>query len=1046
MWQCVDSEHYNYIYCGENKTVSSDYIGNWGGIVLGSPTLELGGRQAAEKEQSSLKQVEFFGAGQPHNESIYAAALQFVHRVPELQNVNVTNSSWDGVQIIAPRSGPVTLSKLNLTDNRGLGLNILVANLKAIASTSGVPKSPIMIPYNVHGWLDMRAANKTVEIESKIITYFKYDSSPVDVVKVFTAKGRKLSFRIIQMNLYPEWNGLGRIDQLSIYSDSTTSILHQFQASSSGNAPPIQAPTLGVHMRASAADGIYGFIAEIATLPTVPDSSDVENVKIRHSRLERNDRGAIQYRTVGEIGPKLEIDSSSIHHNCHFLYGNISTCSQAVELHLHNTRELHFLSNSLSHNRGGLLVSAQSSSVQVQLLALIKDSLFAFNDNSTTLAFLGNNYQKISVINNVIANNYALYHDITLVIDMAANFTHNIFANNTGLHTLDMHGYSKISREMQSLYSNYLENNVALGHGHQYKERYGFQPDPPLEDEFLRRSKRQVISQSGVSFDWWTHVGLETSRYRSTIIAETANQKYFHNYFNNPRNEFELSTGQQPPYGSSAIDARENYWGSPGGAAVAGGKIKDQEDFKDLIRVEYQPVLESNTSLIEGDCPAGWMQAGYEEFKSCYLYMGGAMTYRDAVTFCQEMNAFMPLFSIDDSRLSNLANRIDLDNRKYRTVSEGQERTPDIWISSIGTDADQCAFLNYRTKAVSNQNCNNLLPFICEKGTHPYQEPVLWRQNIIIAIVVFGVMILLICCLCLCWFMKSRDRKKHFDREKRIVRDSIRASKDMKIKQSWITAREDGLKISEAKATFGDSDSITRAHQNLVYGIPGGSFTHSDSGSKLSTLSNSFSTDTYDYTSSYYNRSTLPTKSMVSSRPDPYSQSSGSTFQPSRKTYSSIQGSVITESSAICSTCPSERDSTITEESSYDDTISAPSTGSASTVTDHPLLAAPRPSDYFRGSGRPILTPSRSYTSLQHQPVPVPTPKAPSLERPPPRPRVNTGHYANLPRPNHPPPPQPSRSLVDLYNPHYSAPMPSQHQHHMRRKSMDRTIPLETSM
>ena len=38
---------------------------------------------------------------------------------------------------------------------------------------------------------------------------------------------------------------------------------------------------------------------------------------------------------------------------------------------------------------------------------------------------------------------------------------------------------------------------------------------------------------------------------------------------------------------------------------------------------------------IVGDCPAGWFQAGVEEFKSCFLLVGGVMPYNDAVKFCE---------------------------------------------------------------------------------------------------------------------------------------------------------------------------------------------------------------------------------------------------------------------------------------------------------------------------------------------------------------------------------------------------------------------------
>lgn len=54
-------------------------------------------------------------------------------------------------------------------------------------------------------------------------------------------------------------------------------------------------------------------------------------------------------------------------------------------------------------------------------------------------------------------------------------------------------------------------------------------------------------------------------------------------------------------FGTSTVDARENYWGYPSTGSVAAGKIRDKADYPFLTRVTYLPVLESNTSLIEGN-------------------------------------------------------------------------------------------------------------------------------------------------------------------------------------------------------------------------------------------------------------------------------------------------------------------------------------------------------------------------------------------------------------------------------------------------------------
>lgn len=63
----------------------------------------------------------------------------------------------------------------------------------------------------------------------------------------------------------------------------------------------------------------------------------INEVLIRQSRLENNDRGALVFRNTGEIGPEVVISDCSIQHNGYNIYGNISTTVFAVKLHLYNS-------------------------------------------------------------------------------------------------------------------------------------------------------------------------------------------------------------------------------------------------------------------------------------------------------------------------------------------------------------------------------------------------------------------------------------------------------------------------------------------------------------------------------------------------------------------------------------------------------------------------------------------------------------------------------------------------------------------------------------
>uniref|UniRef100_A0A0M3HL45 Pectin lyase-like superfamily protein n=1 Tax=Ascaris lumbricoides TaxID=6252 RepID=A0A0M3HL45_ASCLU len=93
------------------------------------------------------------------------------------------------------------------------------------------------------------------------------------------------------------------------------------------------------------------------------------------------------------MGPNVIIGDCSIDYNGYHIYGNISTSSQAVELHLHNTMWAQIRSTLITHNIGGLLITSETSSTVARLAIIIRDSALTRNSNSTTLALLGNNYQ-----------------------------------------------------------------------------------------------------------------------------------------------------------------------------------------------------------------------------------------------------------------------------------------------------------------------------------------------------------------------------------------------------------------------------------------------------------------------------------------------------------------------------------------------------------------------------------------------------------------------------------------------------------------------------
>lgn len=109
------------------------------------------------------------------------------------------------------------------------------------------------------------------------------------------------------------------------------------------------------------------------------------------------------------------------------------------------------------------------------------------------------------------------------------------------------------------------------------------------------------------------------------------------------------------------------------------------------------------------------------------------MTYAQAVQTCQEIGAFMPILRNDDAQQREIAARVDFFGQIYMTEVERYysngvnfyyqfflnfKLSYDIpmWISSVLMPSHQCGWMNSRTASIGEENCNNLLPFICEKG------------------------------------------------------------------------------------------------------------------------------------------------------------------------------------------------------------------------------------------------------------------------------------------------------------------------------------------
>ncbi len=164
---------------------------------------------------------------------------------------------------------------------------------------------------------------------------------------------------------------------------------------------------------------------------------------------------------------------------------------------------------------------------------------------------------------------------------------------------------------------------------------------------------------------------------------------------------------------------------------------------------------------MSGKCQPGWTLLG----DTCYMYLGGPMTYHQAVDFCAKDNATLPT-------ITNFY--------QYHVLTHYLEQQQDdwryydmVWINDLD-NADCNVFVDSTVKSIS---CDFMLPALCEMDEHVhlvaptsvYELP----KEVVYSSVTLGLMIVLVLLLCCCWCNKTRHRKK----ERLQRRDSIRMSK-----------------------------------------------------------------------------------------------------------------------------------------------------------------------------------------------------------------------------------------------------------------------------
>lgn len=735
MQQCIKAANYTFIVCGDrNLEQGQEY---WGNIRFAGKTFQ---EQALEddigRKESILQYVDIEGAGFLHGEKV--GAVQTTYVTPEMSFLNITKCAHNGFDIIAPRS-VLDMTRVNVADNLGYGYNFLILNGESRTTDSSFSLlGESTIPYNVYGLVEICRMEKEILLNTRLILYYKYGPNNRDCVKIIHSKSPRVhvGLRFLQINMFHEdfsRNVVEIFDGDQVHPDTLLGEIFA-NTSSTDTQKLFQSThnTLTVHIHASVSHGSYGFIAEVVTIPltglTYPDSRYKHRVS--KSMAHRNQGGALQYKNVGEVNPSFFVDQ------CWFEDNGVAvlnlTSPPTIDIALQGTLLFRFASSFVARNKGGMYVNLHTSSIATAIKGNITNNIFCYGTNGEALNITGHYYQRLYMFQNYIFN-YTTgdYRDVVHIRDVVVNYTYTYLDNNTGHYILTTYNSDATAKQARQEYtrSGFVRNN-------------------------------------------------STALLESTIKIGRGRPFFENNYIVNEDNDFEMETYPQIDPGDGKINASNNWWGSDLRSYIS-GKIWDSFDDPNMMGVEFwQPKLD-NRSVVEGKCDPGWkLDSG-----RCYRFMGGALPYHDANTFCQSLGAF----------LAEGKGREGFYNYLLRLMRNRNDPSERVWVMSEVGSGRCSAFEN--TYIVYEEDCWNLLyPFICEKD--PYLAPPPGLEDYVKIIVIGigagigGALLLIAIILGVLWCVKSKRREKERFERTASLRSSVRSS--MRGSKSTLTILSEG--------------------------------------------------------------------------------------------------------------------------------------------------------------------------------------------------------------------------------------------------------------
>lgn len=785
---CAATQQYVFVRCGKrNLPPKFDY---WGNIRFAYRSYEK--PSGPSTAISSLLYVDIYGAGILHE--VKRAAVEATYQSIVVSNVNVSNCALGGFQFTVPLDDTLILNSI-VQRNIGYGISTLVLNgqINTALPSSFVALNASAMPYRSFGVIDMCSAGKVIDIESRVLVYYKYDFFQRDCVKLIRSAfaDRTIGIRFLQLNMYYDnftrnyieifdgpdfsdryslqrlWYNASDADRRKIYRTTV-----YFNSQRQQWLPQNQ---IGVMVHASPASGQYGFIAEVITLPAsviaYPGSGGIH--KVIGTTFYQNEGGSIRYDTVGEQNPSF-IAAGNIFENNGLDILNL-TSQPNILLYTQNLDYLSVSNNLIWGNNGSVFIWLYSDKPDTMSKnANVSNNLFLYNINGEALKISGNYYKRISVLFNYFSKNVVQYLNTIDIRDVIANLTGNVLYKNTGAHSLDLWGTPAVTDE-QILYKNQFYNNTP---GEKYRVSVN----------------NTAVFASGYS-----------KRVTENIFV---NMDFFYELETNNRSVSEM------PYGTNKqlLTATNNFWGNFKTVDTVNASVWDYYDDYNLTGVLFVPFYANNFSIVEGFCYFGYANVDGR----CYRYYGGVATYDRASQLCRLENARLAEPANDaPSAFVSLGSVVKSKQQDYNNQIRAWVAVP---FGSTTSEGKCPVVIDFRR---DEADCSETLPFICELDqTIVDSQPYLLGLAVGLGAAGFVIVVALV--FILCWCAKSRQRQKQYFERRASARSSNRSTR-MAVSNATLNSSAANLsrpvttsrlRLTDATIASTNTDTTTKSKMN----------------------------------------------------------------------------------------------------------------------------------------------------------------------------------------------------------------------------------------